>query len=147
MCRAVGIGGRGAIAPQRFWQIRSPDYNQEGRLWPENFCFDPPNFQTFLRSWYVVQSVRAKAHSADLCAIVTLSCTWSGASVPGMHPGGDWGAHVPSDSKEFFYFPTQIFSPSDAPVGSYIKKEDDKRIFTRLFLVESLQRSLLKSWL
>ena len=31
MCRAVKIGGIGAIAHQRFWQLRSPNLNQEGR--------------------------------------------------------------------------------------------------------------------
>ena len=31
MCRAVKIGGIGAIAHQRFWQLRSPNLNREGR--------------------------------------------------------------------------------------------------------------------
>ena len=46
-----------------------------------------------------------------------------------MHPGGNQGAHVSTlrfkRILEICPPPPQIFSPSDAPVGSYIKKEDD----------------------
>ena len=90
MCRAVGIGGQRGDRPPKILANTFTRFQSRGyRLWPENFYFYPPNFQTYLRSWYVVQSVRAKAHSADLCAIVTLSCTWSRAPVPGMHLGGN----------------------------------------------------------
>ena len=150
MCRAVGIGGQRGDRPPKILANTFTRFQSRGyRLWPENFYFYPPNFQTYLRSWYVVQSVRAKAHSADLCAIVTLSCTWSRASVPGMHPGGNRDAHVPSDSKQVFYW--NITHPPPRflalPTRLLVHKEDDKIIFTRIFLVELCSWSLLKTWL
>ena len=55
---------RGAITPApQDLADQLPYLNQGEQIMPTTFLLTTPDFQTFLRSWYVVQSVQAKAHT------------------------------------------------------------------------------------